>query len=169
VFIITMPKTFAVGETAECRINRKPTRVTWRDERTLVIEPGDSRRIKEKVANGDLVTFVCGDRARMKCKILIFADSFQTIHQEQVRRQGYDPAWAWVCREFDFPDDGEEAPDELLQAMRFAREAKDGDTGVVDPEALKRTGRKPVVASFKGSFDGRPCLLRYLVGFTEPA
>lgn len=41
MFMISMRRTFKVGATADCRINGKPERLTWRDEDTLVIEPGD--------------------------------------------------------------------------------------------------------------------------------
>jgi hypothetical protein len=43
VFMMTMPKTFKVGDTADCRINKQPAHITWRDPNTLVIEPGDNR------------------------------------------------------------------------------------------------------------------------------
>ena len=36
MFALNIPSTF--GDTIDCRINGKPTRVTWRDEHTLVIE-----------------------------------------------------------------------------------------------------------------------------------
>jgi hypothetical protein len=36
MFALNIPSTF--GDTIDCRINGKPKRVTWRDERTLVIE-----------------------------------------------------------------------------------------------------------------------------------
>jgi hypothetical protein len=44
----------------------------------------------------------------MQFKILVQADSFQTLHREGVRRQSYDPAEAFVCLAVDFPaDEGE--------------------------------------------------------------
>jgi hypothetical protein len=36
MFMMTMPKTFKIGDTADCRINRKPARLTWQDAKTLV-------------------------------------------------------------------------------------------------------------------------------------
>ena len=42
MFMISMPRTFRVGDTADCRINGNPRHLTWLDEDTLVIEPGDS-------------------------------------------------------------------------------------------------------------------------------
>jgi hypothetical protein len=56
-----MPTTFKVGDTAECRINREPARVTWRDKDTLVIEPDDAQRIvfARRSWNGDSIDFVC--------------------------------------------------------------------------------------------------------------
>jgi hypothetical protein len=47
MFFISKPETFTVGDTADCRINGKPERVTWKDKGTLIIEPGDARRIVE--------------------------------------------------------------------------------------------------------------------------
>ncbi len=102
----------------------------------------------------------------MQFKVILFADSFQTIHQAQVRRAGYDPAWAAVCQLVNFPGGEQEPPDKLLQAARFAKDAKVGDTMVIVPGV---NGRQPIVASFNGEFGGRPCTLRYLVGFTAPA
>lgn len=60
-FLISMPKTFKVGDTADCRINKKPARVTWRDKHTLVIEPDDARRIVDLRSSGDLLYFACTD------------------------------------------------------------------------------------------------------------
>jgi hypothetical protein len=37
MFALNIPSTF--GDSIDCRINGEPKRVTWRDERTLVIEP----------------------------------------------------------------------------------------------------------------------------------
>jgi hypothetical protein len=41
MFVMMMPTTFKVGDTADCKINTEPARLTWRDEGTLVIEPDD--------------------------------------------------------------------------------------------------------------------------------
>src|SRR5262245_53220872 len=61
MFVMTMPKTFRVGDTADCRINKQPARLTWRDAKTLVIEPNDARTIITTHYDGDLVHFTCGD------------------------------------------------------------------------------------------------------------
>jgi len=61
MFFISMPRDFKVGETADCRINKKPARVTWRDVGHLVIEPGDVRVIMAVDKEGELIQFVCGD------------------------------------------------------------------------------------------------------------
>src|SRR3954465_714668 len=42
MFMIHMPLSFKVGDTAECRINMKPRRLTWRDNKHLVIEADDA-------------------------------------------------------------------------------------------------------------------------------
>jgi hypothetical protein len=60
-FLITMPKSFKVGDTAPCRINHQPAQITWRDKDTLVIEPGDARRIVYHRRSGDLQDFTCAD------------------------------------------------------------------------------------------------------------
>jgi hypothetical protein len=64
MFMISMPKTFTVGQTADCRINREPAKVTWRDMKTLIIEPDDVRTILAVDQNGDLRTFVCSDAGK---------------------------------------------------------------------------------------------------------
>jgi hypothetical protein len=63
MFLLTMPKTFKVGATADVRINARPKRVTWRDARTLVIEPDDARVILDvHEAGPDQIRFVCGNK-----------------------------------------------------------------------------------------------------------
>jgi hypothetical protein len=106
----------------------------------------------------------------MKCKILVFENSFGSGHREQVRRQGHNPDWAWVCREVECTGPEGELPESLRQAVRFARDARPGDTGVVNlgDDGRTPTGRLAVVGRFRGTLDGRPCGIRYLVGFTDP-
>jgi hypothetical protein len=62
MFIISMPKTFKVGDTVDCRINAAPARVTWRDAGTLVIEPDDPRNLISTETDGELTHFFCGDK-----------------------------------------------------------------------------------------------------------
>jgi hypothetical protein len=103
----------------------------------------------------------------MEFKIYLQADSFQTGHEEQVRRQGYDPAEAFVCMAVDFPvEEGHEPPEELLQAARYAETAPLGDTMIA--HARTQSGRRSVVRSFHGTFRDEPRVLRYLVGYSEP-
>jgi hypothetical protein len=59
MFTISMPTTFKVGDTADVWINSKPQQLTWRDEDTLVIEPGDARTILDRYSDGPLVHFTC--------------------------------------------------------------------------------------------------------------
>jgi hypothetical protein len=59
--MITMPLDFAIGETRVCKINGEPSQITWRGEETLVIEPGDARKIACVFVVGGLRTFICGD------------------------------------------------------------------------------------------------------------
>ena len=61
MFMITMPLDFTIGETRACKINGEPSKITWRDEETLVIEPGDARKIACAFLDGGLRTFFCGD------------------------------------------------------------------------------------------------------------
>jgi hypothetical protein len=50
-----------VGDTQACCINCEPAKVTWRDTKTLVIEPGDARLIIHSRIDGDMRVFFCGD------------------------------------------------------------------------------------------------------------
>ena len=61
MFMIHMPKDFRLGDTADVRINLEPKRLTWRDADTLVIEPGDERKIHQSFEENDLLCFICGD------------------------------------------------------------------------------------------------------------
>jgi hypothetical protein len=63
MFLMTMPKTFKIGDTAECPINGEPARITWRSRSVLVIEPDDARDILRVDTDDrrDLLDFVCGD------------------------------------------------------------------------------------------------------------
>jgi hypothetical protein len=56
-----MPDSFRVGDTADCRINQEPARLTWRDPNTLVIEPNDVRRIVRITWDGQLYQFICAE------------------------------------------------------------------------------------------------------------
>ena len=60
MFMISFPLGFKVGDTVDCRINREPARVTWRDTDHLVIEPNDARVIMAVDKEDNLITFVCG-------------------------------------------------------------------------------------------------------------
>ncbi len=59
MFMIHLPKNVKVGDTVDCRINSKPSKVTWRDHHTLVIDPNDARRILLVRPDGDLTCFMC--------------------------------------------------------------------------------------------------------------
>ena len=61
MFIMHMPLSFKVGDSANVRINKEPTRLTWRDEHTLVIGDNDARRIVTSQIDGDLRCVICGD------------------------------------------------------------------------------------------------------------
>ena len=61
MFMIHLPRSMQIGDTEDCIVNGKPKKVTWRDESTLVIEPGDARRILMAAPEGDLTCFMCAD------------------------------------------------------------------------------------------------------------
>jgi hypothetical protein len=61
MFMMKLANTVHIGDTAEVTINAKPARVTWRDAQTLVIEPGDARRIVHIQEDSDMRTFTCSD------------------------------------------------------------------------------------------------------------
>lgn len=64
MFFLSMPNDFKVGQSAECRINGRPARVTWQNQKTLVIEPDDARSILSVTKDGDLLHFTCGDSGK---------------------------------------------------------------------------------------------------------
>jgi hypothetical protein len=61
MFFLSLPLSVKIGDTTECRINGEPKRVTYRDAKTLVIEPDDARTIIETTDDGRLRNFFCGD------------------------------------------------------------------------------------------------------------
>jgi hypothetical protein len=61
MFMLHMRNTFKVGDSANCKINGEPARVTWRDANHLVIEPNDVRPIVSCTDDGKLICFMCGD------------------------------------------------------------------------------------------------------------
>jgi hypothetical protein len=67
MFIMTMPVTFKVGDTARVLINGKETTLQWADGAHLVIEGADERSILHCSrglggAGVDCWTFFCSDR-----------------------------------------------------------------------------------------------------------
>jgi hypothetical protein len=82
MFMINMPLDFKVGETRDCTINREPKRITWRDQHTLVIEPGDARQIFHTEADGELRCFICGDAGARKARIVHRSPDAIVIGQE---------------------------------------------------------------------------------------
>jgi hypothetical protein len=66
MFTIFIRRTCRIGDTVDVRINMKPARVTWADDRTLVVNGTDRRVIHRCDATtdgrGDEVwRLVCGD------------------------------------------------------------------------------------------------------------
>jgi hypothetical protein len=61
MFVINMPVTFKIGDTADVKINGTPKRLTWRDAKTLVIEPDDARTIVDRDSDGEMLCFTCSD------------------------------------------------------------------------------------------------------------
>jgi hypothetical protein len=62
MFAITMPVTFKIGDTMNCKINGEPRQLTWRDANTLVIEPDFARTIIHHEYDGELHYFTCTDQ-----------------------------------------------------------------------------------------------------------
>jgi hypothetical protein len=82
MFMINMPFDFKVGETRDCRINREPKRVTWRDRHTLVIEPDDARQIFYTKADGEMRCFMCGDAGARRASLSYGPDGSVLITQD---------------------------------------------------------------------------------------
>ena len=61
MFFISLPVSVKVGDTVDCRINGEPKRITYRDAKTLVIDPDDTRAIIHVHDDGELRHFTCGD------------------------------------------------------------------------------------------------------------
>ena len=61
MFIIHMPESFKVGDTAACKINRERSQLTWRSLDTLVIGAADARHIVKTHVEDGMRVFVCGD------------------------------------------------------------------------------------------------------------
>jgi len=81
-------------------------------------------------------------------------------------RQGFSPECGFVAKTIEFPV-AKEPPDSLLQAHRFAAGVKEGHTMAIDLAMCKEKGKVPIMASFKGHFNGEPRTIRYLVGYSE--
>lgn len=86
MFMIHMPEDFKVGDTAACRINGEPQRVTWRDQNTLVIEPDDARQIFHTETDGELRCFMCGDAAAKNASVYPSPDWAQSSSAGVLKR-----------------------------------------------------------------------------------
>jgi hypothetical protein len=62
MFVMHMPESFKIGDSADCNINGEPVRLTWRDKNTLVIGDDDARAILTSHVENGLRCFFCGDR-----------------------------------------------------------------------------------------------------------
>jgi hypothetical protein len=61
MFIMHMPESFKLGDTAACRINGEPAQLTWRGPDTLIIGGNDARHIVKTHVEDGLRCFVCSD------------------------------------------------------------------------------------------------------------
>jgi hypothetical protein len=66
MFIMTMPATFRIGDSARVRINGEPATLRWQDAQTLVINGHDVRKILAFDTGFDgagraCQTFTCSD------------------------------------------------------------------------------------------------------------
>ena len=66
--ILHMPTSFHIGDTANCLVNGKATKVTWRDAKTLVLNGSDARVIYD-------------------CTEVSLADPFYMWHRRSSRRR----------------------------------------------------------------------------------
>jgi hypothetical protein len=82
MFMIDMPLDFKVGDTRDCRINRQPKRVTWLDQHTLVIEPGDARQIFHIQTEDELRHFICGDAGAKRARLDRLPDGSVVVSQD---------------------------------------------------------------------------------------
>ena len=73
MFILHVPKFHKVGDTMDCHVNGDPVRVTWRDEKTLRIEPDDVRPIIRQQLDGDLICFICADAGMSEEEFEVFS------------------------------------------------------------------------------------------------
>lgn len=94
------------------------------------------------------------------------ASSFQEGHEADLMRQGFSPESGYVAKTIELPV-AQEPPDLLLQAHRFAAGVKEGHTMAIDLAMCKEQGLVPIMASFKGRFNGESRTIRYLVGYGE--
>jgi hypothetical protein len=101
----------------------------------------------------------------MRLKIFVFVEPTPE-GREKIRGQGLDPDWACACKVVHLPG-GTEPSDDLLEAARFAAEARPGDTIVVDPAGGPKH-RAPVVGRFTVTQGGRSGAARFLVGLAAP-
>ena len=61
MFILTLPATFNVGDTATVKVNGRDTTVTYTDSHTLTLGSGETRTITYVNCNLDESTFVCAE------------------------------------------------------------------------------------------------------------
>jgi hypothetical protein len=61
MFIMSMPESFRVGDTAACRINGEISQLTWRSPNTLVIGATDARNILKHHVEDGVRSFICDD------------------------------------------------------------------------------------------------------------
>jgi hypothetical protein len=65
MLILNLPKSFKIGDTINYRTPNETMRITWRDARTLVIEPDDVRTLLLREAGGgpdELALFAATDK-----------------------------------------------------------------------------------------------------------
>jgi hypothetical protein len=62
MFVMHMPESFKIGDSADCNISGEPARLTWRDKDTLVIGNDDARTILSSHVENGLRCFFCSDR-----------------------------------------------------------------------------------------------------------
>jgi hypothetical protein len=72
MFVMHMPESFKIGDTAACCINGEPAQLTWRSPDTLVIGGTDARHIAQTHVEDGLRCFICGDAGNARYGVEAF-------------------------------------------------------------------------------------------------
>lgn len=99
-------------------------------------------------------------------RVFVQVSSFQSLHIEQCEHQGIHPSNAFVAKTIQFPDNLE-PPDELVQAARWAADAKENEKMAVDLKVSGALGRAVILGTAVCTLNNDRRKVRYLVGYTD--